>query len=309
MASHKEIAAALGLDIWQVHQYCSPGRKLFFPTEIECFRVRLMAHTSQARLLEYWHRKTGVTKASILGWKVDLSDPQAVERAWKKREYDIAERQEKDAEYAARRLSESATVRQIAEELGKSHAYISRILKARGLVIPAWWENKEHDAARYGEARAANAIKQKAKALRVSTPKPKPMTPGEKFKKRYHTDIQFRIVQVLRSRLRKVARRGRGYGGNNLAWLGCTPKQLIAHLEAQFIEGMTWANYGSQWHIDHDKPCASFDMTIKEQRDECFHYTNLKPLLAGINLSKGSLWKGARYRGGLPAKLEIVKVS
>jgi hypothetical protein len=69
--------------------------------------------------------------------------------------------------------------------------------------------------------------------------------------------------------------------------IGCSVPQLRKHLEAQFTEGMTWDNHG-EWHIDHIKPCASFDLTDAEQQLECFNYTNLQPLWASDNLSKGA---------------------
>ena len=50
---------------------------------------------------------------------------------------------------------------------------------------------------------------------------------------------------------------------------------------------MTWDNHG-EWHIDHIKPCASFDLTDADQQRECFNYTNLQPLWAKDNLSKGA---------------------
>jgi len=55
---------------------------------------------------------------------------------------------------------------------------------------------------------------------------------------------------------------------------------------------MSWDNYG-EWHVDHKRPCASFDLSkLKEQR-VCFHYMNLQPLWAAENLSKGT--KTCRY--------------
>ena len=70
-------------------------------------------------------------------------------------------------------------------------------------------------------------------------------------------------------------------------YVGCNLQELREHLEKQFTIGMSWENQG-QWHIDHIRPCASFDLSKEEERHKCFHYTNLQPLWASDNLSKGS---------------------
>jgi hypothetical protein len=50
---------------------------------------------------------------------------------------------------------------------------------------------------------------------------------------------------------------------------------------------MSWNNYGIKgWHIDHIKPCSSFDLSDLEQQKKCFHYTNLQPLWWYDNLIK-----------------------
>ena len=51
--------------------------------------------------------------------------------------------------------------------------------------------------------------------------------------------------------------------------------------------GMTRENYG-KWHIDHIRPCSSFDLSKPEEQSICFHYSNLMPLWAEENLKKGS---------------------
>lgn len=68
--------------------------------------------------------------------------------------------------------------------------------------------------------------------------------------------------------------------------LGCSFEELKTHLESQFTKGMTWENYG-KWHIDHIKPCKSFNLTENSEQIKCFHFSNLQPLWAIDNIKKG----------------------
>ena len=52
-------------------------------------------------------------------------------------------------------------------------------------------------------------------------------------------------------------------------------------------ENMTWDNYG-KWHIDHIVPLSYFDLLKEVQVKTACQYTNLQPLWAQENLSKGS---------------------
>ncbi len=103
-------------------------------------------------------------------------------------------------------------------------------------------------------------------------------------------DIQYVISERLRGRLRRALKNGRNNGATKLVsaieLVGCTPEQLIAHLQAQFRHGMTWENYGD-WHIDHIRPCNSFDLQDAEEQKACFHFTNLQPLWGRENILKG----------------------
>jgi len=99
-------------------------------------------------------------------------------------------------------------------------------------------------------------------------------------------NIQFKIVDVLRCRLRSAIR-GEAKAAPTMELLGCTVEQARQHLEKQFTEGMSWDNHGLYgWHIDHIQPCASFDMSDPKEQRKCFHYTNLQPLWAEDNLRK-----------------------
>jgi len=96
---------------------------------------------------------------------------------------------------------------------------------------------------------------------------------------------EFRLPFNLRSRLYQAVR-NQQKSGSAVRDLGCSIEELKQHLESQFQEGMTWENYG-QWHIDHIKPLASFDLSNREQFLQACHYTNLQPLWAEDNLRKG----------------------
>ena len=76
---------------------------------------------------------------------------------------------------------------------------------------------------------------------------------------------------------------------------GCSVHELRTHLESKFTDGMTWENYG-EWHIDHIRPCASFDLLKVGDQRQCFHWTNLQPLWALENLRKSSRWNGLTTR-------------
>lgn len=104
------------------------------------------------------------------------------------------------------------------------------------------------------------------------------------MKNRYDNDINFKIITNLRHRIIHAIK-GNSKSSKTKELLGCTIDQLKEHLQSKFTEGMTWKNYG-KWHVDHIRPCASFDLSTPEQQKECFHYSNLQPLWAEDNLKK-----------------------
>lgn len=109
--------------------------------------------------------------------------------------------------------------------------------------------------------------------------------------RKYKNDLSFRLACLLRARITKVMNGGKRCSSVKYL-LGCSVQQLKTHLEEQFEPGMTWENHSrSGWHIDHIRPCASFDLTDPEQQKQCFHYTNLQPLWAADNFHKSGSWK------------------
>jgi len=96
------------------------------------------------------------------------------------------------------------------------------------------------------------------------------------------------IQRKLRTRL-IVALRGEYKAGSAIRDLGCTIAEFREYIAAQFQPGMSWANHG-EWHLDHRKPLAAFDLTDRNQFLTAVHYTNYQPLWAADNLSKGATW-------------------
>jgi len=105
------------------------------------------------------------------------------------------------------------------------------------------------------------------------------------YKNKYKNNIFFKISGNLRRRLAKALKRN-SKSLSTMKLINCNIEFLKQHLEKQFTEGMSWDNYGL-WHIDHIRPCFSFDLSKPEEQAKCFHYTNLRPLWAIDNYKKG----------------------
>ena len=73
-----------------------------------------------------------------------------------------------------------------------------------------------------------------------------------------------------------------------MKYIGYSKEFLKEWIEYQLnkCENMTFENYGDVWHIDHVKPCSSFDLDKEEEIYNCFSWKNLCPLLAIENLQK-----------------------
>ena len=117
-----------------------------------------------------------------------------------------------------------------------------------------------------------------------------------RYKERYANDLDYKMKRVLRSRLRGALKnyvnKGKVKSKQTMILIGCSLEDLKKHLESQFTGGMSWDNHG-EWHIDHIIPCSSFDLSLTEEQERCFCYTNLQPLWAKDNIAKG-----ARYEEG-----------
>ena len=105
-------------------------------------------------------------------------------------------------------------------------------------------------------------------------------------KNRYHTDPLFRLRVVLSRRI-GMALKKNYKASNTMDLVGCTVPEVREHIESQFKDGMSWDNWG-EWHIDHIKPFAAFDLSKESEQRLACHYSNLQPLWAADNLKKGA---------------------
>lgn len=98
---------------------------------------------------------------------------------------------------------------------------------------------------------------------------------------------EFKFLKRTRSRI------GEAFKSQNLnktkrtiKYLGCTSSFFKDWIEFQLYGIMKLNNYGKIWHLDHVKPCASFDLSKESDIQECFNWKNIRPCVASENYSK-----------------------
>ena len=109
------------------------------------------------------------------------------------------------------------------------------------------------------------------------------------IREKYKTDLNYKLKKLLGARIR-MALKHNSKKSRTTELLGASISVVWNYLEKKFKPGMTRKNHGL-WHIDHIRPCASFDLTKPEEQVKCFHYTNLQPLWAKENISKGAKYE------------------
>lgn len=111
------------------------------------------------------------------------------------------------------------------------------------------------------------------------------------YRRKFDNDEIYKVKLLIRNRISKAVRRN-SKRGKSLELLGCSIEFLKRHLEKQFLPGMTWDNYGSEWEIDHIVPCSLFDMSDKWHQFVCFNWRNLQPLWTKDNQVKHNMLPG-----------------
>ena len=159
----------------------------------------------------------------------------------------------------------------------------------RQITAKQWQQDNPERAA---EAAAKHRLTDKRKetlAVWVETNRDKLRVQYSEKEKRYRKQKTNRAISAaLSCRLRTVLK-GNPKVASITVLLGCTIVEFRGYIQKQWLPGMSWDNWTKDgWHIDHIKPCSSFDLSKEYEQRACFHYTNMQPLWAVDNLRKGN---------------------
>lgn len=105
----------------------------------------------------------------------------------------------------------------------------------------------------------------------------------ESIKEKRQTDLNFRLSEVLRSKIHKLLR---NQTTSYINVIGCDIEFFKKWISFRFDENMNWSNFGTYWQFDHIIPISKFD--IEKDKHICFHWTNLQPLQSKINREKSA---------------------
>jgi len=186
--------------------------------------------------------------------------------------------------------NDGSTLQAVGDAFGISRERVRQLLKRVGYLGKPDLASKKATAEQ--QAIAAEKNRQRSREWRAANPEQHRANLRKYCAKRQQRDPAYRLKKSLVSRYRKAIVGACSSTANTLRLLGCSIDEARLHLASQFSDGMSWENFG-EWHIDHIRPCASFDLTDPEQQKECFHFSNLQPLWAEENIRKGDRWEAA----------------
>lgn len=163
-----------------------------------------------------------------------------------------------------------------------------------------WLENnKEHKKQKDSEYRIANWDKKKEQSREW---KRKDYQDLKTNPERQEEFIEYKIKTNTSRRIREIL--GQSKSNRCLDYVGCSLEHLKKHIEEQFVEGMSWENYGEDkngnrvnaWHIDHTIPCKAFNLSDETEVKACFNHRNLRPLWATDNIVKSDTYSVEAYK-------------
>jgi hypothetical protein len=127
----------------------------------------------------------------------------------------------------------------------------------------------------------------KSSAAKFATPEGKEYA-ARHWAERYHSRPDVRVSAHMKVLIHRALGRGKA-GRSWKTFVPYTLEELMAHLERQFLKGMTWENKG-EWHVDHIRPLASFSIEGPDCPDfaAAWALSNLRPMWALDNIRKNA---------------------
>lgn len=111
------------------------------------------------------------------------------------------------------------------------------------------------------------------------------------WQQKMRKDPRFKLVANIRTAVYRSLKKRKEISFFELLEYGIT--DLIKHLENQFKEGMSWANYGNKkgsWSVDHIIPISAFSFQKETDTEfkQCWELSNLQPMWHIENCKKGN---------------------
>jgi hypothetical protein len=163
--------------------------------------------------------------------------------------------------------------------------------KLRGYCIPCQpkaakkaskWQKKNPKKANASTGKWAAANKEKVYTKNKVYKSNNRKLCAKRERDKYHNDEFFRLKVCLRARLRHFLKKNKiAKATETMALVGCSAEDLSEHLKRQLPEGADL----KQFQVDHIFPLAKY---TKEEISNMTHFSNLQPLAAKKNNSKGS---------------------
>ena len=162
--------------------------------------------------------------------------------------------------------------------------------KEKSLAISKEYHRSHKEEINKRSREYAETNKEKIKAQRATKKDELNAYQKDYARNRCKSDSLFKFKKNIRRSTSEAFSLGKK-NKKTLEILGCSLEGAYSYIESLFQPGMTWDNYGSEWHIDHKIPLASAN-TLVETEELC-HYTNLQPLWALDNILKSDKldWK------------------
>lgn len=153
-----------------------------------------------------------------------------------------------------------------------------------------WVESEEYRQAR---VKAANEYSsrpdvkaryaQRSKARRLADPEHTRRLAKQQYERQKLNPV-FLLAARIRSGVRKAIAGGQRTN-KTFEMLGYSPLDLVRHMELQFVNGMSWENFG-RWHIDHIVPLAHLRPSSEAEIAAAWALSNLRPLWSEENMKK-----------------------